>query len=348
MRDCKVLLTCTGGLVSPSQINSLKNNPDSRKVEIIGTDMNEYAIGRHLTEKFYKVPAGDDPIYAEVILGICKGEKINVIFPTSHEEALVLSKNRGLFEDLGTTIATSKYEVLELAFDKAKTYSFLKKHNLLCPEFYVVSSIGEFTNSTEKLGFPEKDVVMKPTLTRGGRGARILTNKNAVEDLLYKKPGSLYVNFHEALKVLENIDEQNFPEIILMEYLPGTYYSVDFLAGNGEALIIVPKTRIVGNPSQTLVGQVKKDDFIEENIRKISKAFGFDYNINIEMKCSEKGIPLPYDINPRVAASVDFCAAAGANLLYYALKMAMGEEMPKVINIKDNLMMIRYLKELYV
>ena len=348
MSDCTVLLTCVGGLISPSQIDSLKNNPDNRKVKIIGTDMNEYAIGQYLTDKFYKVPAGDDHVYVDTILDICEKEKIDVVFPASHEEALTLSKNRKLFEDIGTVIAVSKYEILELAFDKAKTYSFLKKHSLLCPNFYKVKSIDEFINAAEKLGFPQKDIVMKPSLARGGRGARILTNKSVVEYLLYEKAGSLYANFYDIVKTLEDIDEQNFPELIVMEYLPGNYYSVDFLARNGDALIIVPKTRIIGTPSQTLVGQVKKDAFIEENIRKISKAFRFDYNINIEMKCSENGIPLPYDLNPRVAASVAFCAAAGANLIYYALKIALDEKIPENVNIKDGVRMMRYFKELYV
>ena len=120
------------------------------------------------------------------------------------------------------------------------------------------------------------------------------------------------------------------------------------LAKDGDALIIVPKTRIIGTSSQTLVGQVKKDVFIEEYVRKICKVFGFDYNINIEMKCSENGIPLLYDLNPRVAASVAFCTAAGANLIYYALKIALDEKIPENVNIKDGVMMMRYFKELYV
>ena len=56
---------------------------------------------------------------------------------------------------------------------------------------------------------------------------------------------------------------------------------------------------------------------------------------------------LPFDFNPRIAASVAFCSAAGANLIYFALKMALGEEVPKV-EVKDGVMMLRYFKELYV
>jgi carbamoylphosphate synthase large subunit len=69
--------------------------------------------------------------------------------------------------------------------------------------------------------------------------------------------------------------------------------------------------------------------------------------VNIEFACDKKGVPLPFDLNPRVAASVAFCTAAGANLLYYALKMALGEDVPK-LEVKDGVMMLRYFKELYV
>jgi hypothetical protein len=64
------------------------------------------------------------------------------------------------------------------------------------------------------------------------------------------------------------------------------------------------------------------------------------------MGCTASGLPLPFDFNPRVAASVAFCSAAGANLIYFALKMALGEEIPK-IEVKDGVMMFRYFKELY-
>jgi carbamoylphosphate synthase large subunit len=65
------------------------------------------------------------------------------------------------------------------------------------------------------------------------------------------------------------------------------------------------------------------------------------------MGCNDDGVPLPFDFNPRIAASTAFCSAAGANLIYYALKMALGEEVPDV-NVKDKVMMLRYFKELYL
>jgi len=347
MKPVTVLITCAGGVISPSQIGSLRSNPDGRPLRIIGTDMNVPCAGQYLTDKFYQVPSGTDPDYVERICEICSKESVNVLFPASHEEALILTKNTELFKNIGTTIAVSKADVLELSFNKKCAFQELKQKGLPCPEFQVVKNLGEFKDAAAELGIDKRNLVMKPVLTRGGRGARILTKKNTVHSLLNEKPGRLEAGYDEIVRTLSRLGENDFPELILMEYLPGTIYSVDFLARDGKALIIVPKVRIIGNASQTIVGMVKRNPLVEETVARISEAFGFDYNVNFEMGCNAEGTPLPFDFNPRIAASVAFCTAAGANLIYYALKMALGEEVP-IVEVKDKVMMFRYFKELYV
>jgi carbamoyl-phosphate synthase large subunit len=303
--------------------------------------------GQYLTDKFYQVPHGNDPEYVEKLVEICSKESVNVVFPASHEEALALTRNIELFKKIGTTVAVSKPEVLELSFNKKFAFQKLKENGLPCPEFRIVKNLAEFEDAAAELGIDARKLVMKPVLTRGGRGARILTKKSMSDYLLNQKPGYLETNYDEIVRTLSGLEEDDFPELILMEYLPGTIYSVDFLAKDGKALIIVPKVRIVGNPSQTIVGMVKRNAVVEETVAQISDAFGFDYNVNIEMGCNAEGLPLPFDFNPRIAASVAFCTAAGANLIYYALKLALGEKLPTV-EVKDKVLMLRYFKELYI
>jgi carbamoyl-phosphate synthase large subunit len=74
--------------------------------------------------------------------------------------------------------------------------------------------------------------------------------------------------------------------------------------------------------------------------------FDFSFMQNYEMKLNERGQPLIYDINPRGGASVALCAAAGVNIPYYAVKMAIGETVPRV-DIKDRVKMIRFYDEYY-
>jgi len=347
MHSITALITCAGGVISPSHIQSLRSNPENRQIKIIGTDMHVPCIGQCLSDKFYQVPPGDSPNYLEKMIDICSKESVDVLFPASHEEAIVLSKNRELFKKNGTVVAISKYNVLEKAFNKKQAYQTLMNNNLPCPDFRVVSSLKEFEAASNSLGIGEKKIVMKPILSRGGRGTRILTTEKLANHLLNDKPGYLEANYSEILNMLSTLDENNFPELILMEYLPGTIFSVDFLAKNGKALMIVPKVRVCGSASQTIVGRVKRDPLLEDTIGKICRVFGFDYTINIELGCNDAGVPLPFDFNPRVAASVAFCAAAGANILYYALKLALNEEVPEV-TVKDNVLMMRYFKEQYL
>ncbi len=347
MKRVTVLITCTGGVISPSHISSLRENPDGRPLKIVGTDMTVPCVGQQLADKFYQVPSGSSPDYVARLLDICSRESVDVIFPASHEEALALTSHRAAFDKTGIVIAASRYEVLELAFNKNRAYQKLKDVGLPCPEFRTVKSLGAFKEAAVELGIDRKKIVMKPVLTRGGRGARILTKESTAKSLLNEKAGYLEANYNDVLRMVAELDGPSFPELILMEYLPGTIYSVDFLAKNGKALIIVPKVRVVGNPSQTIVGVVRRNSVVEETTARISEVFGFDYNVNIEMGCNAEGVPLPFDFNPRIAASVAFCSAAGANLIYYALKMALGEEVPEV-KVKDNVMMLRYFKELYV
>ena len=347
MEKTTVLVTCVGTVTSPSHIDSLRRNPEGRSLRIIGVDMTTPCIGQYITDKFYLVPPGLSPDYLNKILEICSEESVEVLFPASHEEALILAKNRDLFQKIGTTIVISKPEVLELAFNKKLAYRKLQVNNLPCPRFRIVSSVPELEEAATDLGIDQHNLVIKPIMSRGGRGTRILTKKNSANSLLNEKPGTLIANYSSIITTLKELNPDIFPELVLMEYLPGQIYSVDFLAKNGKTLAIVPKVRIIGNPSQTIVGMVQRSTSIENMIKKISGVFKFDYTVNIELGTSLDGRVLPFDLNPRLGASTAFCSAAGANLIYYALKMALGESVP-TLEVKDKTMMIRYFKEHYV
>src|SRR5512137_1095901 len=122
MKPVTALLTCCGGVISPSQMDSLRNNPDSRTVRIIGTDMTVPCSGQYLADKFYAVPPGDAPGYVERLRDICIKESVDVVFPASHEEALTFAENRRVFEENGTMIAISQHAVLELTCNKKSAF----------------------------------------------------------------------------------------------------------------------------------------------------------------------------------------------------------------------------------
>ena len=154
-------------------------------------------------------------------------------------------------------------------------------------------------------------------------------------------------NLNSILEMFSKINDNNFPELIAMEYLTGEYYSVDVLSENGNIIYAVPKKRIRGNASNTVIGQVDLNHNVLEQAKKACNIFGFNFLQNYEMKMNEDQQPLIYDINPRGGASIAFCKAAGVNLMYYAIKMALGEEFPRNNKIRNNVKMIRVYHEYY-
>jgi carbamoyl-phosphate synthase large subunit len=346
MKDLIILRTACNGLVSPSQIKSLRA-VDERDIRIIGTDANELGAGAELVDDFFVVPMAGEPEFVDQIMTICEENNVDAVIPASDEEVLRLSSEKEKFEKIGTKLVANDQTVVDKAGDKGKFLQFLSDKNLPCAEFRLPSTITEFRSAVHELGYPEHPVVMKPRLARGNRGMRIIQSDiNKGDLLLNKKSGHPYATLDDIVEALNSPELDSFPEIVAMEFLPGEEYSVDILAENGTPVITVPKKRVETAPGLSVIGEVDLNETIIEQVKNISNEFGFDYNINIQLRESRNGHFYPYEINPRIAASIDAARRAGANLLYFGIKLALEENVPDV-DITDGLQMIRYYEEYY-
>jgi carbamoyl-phosphate synthase large subunit len=115
-----------------------------------------------------------------------------------------------------------------------------------------------------------------------------------------------------------------------MEDLPGVEYSCDVLTKSGKTLVIVPRTRVQLRAGINDIGVVEKNKTVEKIIKKVIKVLKTDYSINVQLKFSEDGTPKIEEINPRLSGTVVLCTMAGVNLPYLSVKMALGEEIPRV------------------
>ena len=335
-----ILLTCVGGLVAPGIIDNLRQLPEVSR--IIGTDLFEGAIGFYMVDEGYVVPRGDSPEYIHVLSDIIKREAVDVVIPCSDEEVLTLSRYKESFDGKGTAILCYPYNITSIAIDKGSMLTFLQEQGVPVPRFYLPQDTAELVQAAKKLGYPSKPVVVKPRLGRGGRGFKILQEE---VDVLGSRDSQVMrlewfvdaVQQHEPLKV------------VLMEYLPGDDYSVDVLADKGRLLFIVPRKRIKAILGPSQLGEVFWNQEIVDLVKLVVKTFGFDSNVNIQLRYSEPPniYPKVYEINPRVSGTIVAGTAAGIDLLDYGIKHALGLELPKGIFPRP-VKMIRYLKEFYV
>ncbi len=339
MKVC-VLLTSVGGLVSPGIIENLRSLPEVSR--IIGVDASADAIGFYMVDKDYVVPMGNDPEYMAVIYDIVKREKVNIIIPCSDEEVFTLSCHKESLRKEGIAVLCPEHEIVATAIDKGCMLDFAKEHNLPVPNFFLAASVDEAVQAVEKLGYPSKPVVVKPRRGRGGRGFRVLREDVDILSTRYSHEMKLSW-FMEAVKQQESL------EIVLMEYLPGEDYSVDVLADNGHLWFVVPRKRIKAILGPSQLGVVAWNQEVVDIVQLIVKAFGFDSNVNIQLRYSTDHKPLVYEINPRISGTIIAGASAGVDLLREGIRYALGLKPSIAFMSKPrSLKMIRYLKEYFV
>ena len=68
MRSITVLVSAAGAPGTAALLRGLRENGE-REVRLVGTDMSERSVGRHLCDAFHLVPAGADPAFADALNG---------------------------------------------------------------------------------------------------------------------------------------------------------------------------------------------------------------------------------------------------------------------------------------
>ena len=75
-----ILVTACGAPGAARLLRALRDNGE-RKVRLVGVDMSERAIGRHLCDAFHLVPPGADPTFPDALLKLVEQEGVDVVLP---------------------------------------------------------------------------------------------------------------------------------------------------------------------------------------------------------------------------------------------------------------------------
>lgn len=346
LKIIRVFITGAGAPGAPGIIKSLRKVTE-RKIEILGGDANlGNSVGAGLLDKSFQIPFAESPDFIEKVLQLCINEKIDVVIPLVTRELLVFALSKKLFEENNIYISVSDPKPLEIANNKYLLMNFCRENKIPVPDFYPVHSVSEFRNAAEKLGYPERKICFKPPVSNGLRGFRIIEDgQDRLYSLMNEKPNNIYISFNEFVSICEA--GKSFPELIVMEYLPGDEYSVDVLADNGKFISAIPRSRDHIKMGISFVGTVIEDNEIIGYSKRVVEGLRLNGNIGLQFKRDSKGIPKIIESNPRVQGTIVLCTAAGANMVYEAVKIGIGEK-PGITEIKWGLKMIRYWDELFL
>ena len=238
MDKIRVLMTGAGAPGAAGIIRCLKM--DSRISLIVG-DANPEAVGRFLNDEFVDLPLASKSEFVERLLQIAIENRVDVVFPLVTRELFKLAGEKELFRQHGIRVIVSDFESLKIANDKSALVSHLNSRGILVPEFRIVNDLKEMEGAVMALGYPANNVVVKPSISNGSRGVRVLSELNdEYEILLNTKPSSLYSRFDKIKTALLG---KPFPEYLVSEYLPGDEFTVDTLVFDGVPHCIIPRRR---------------------------------------------------------------------------------------------------------
>tara|TARA_B100000787_G_C16149603_1_gene275945 strand:- start:138 stop:1163 length:1026 start_codon:yes stop_codon:yes gene_type:complete len=337
-----ILMTGAGAPGGPGIIKCLKEIPNSK---LIVGDADDMASGKFLNDSFVLLPKAKDDNFIHKVLSICKEMEIDLIFPLVTMELFKFSKNRDIFERNNIKIIVSDFANLSIANNKSALYKHLAKKEVATPMFRVVKNYEEFYKAKEEVKSVTSSYCLKPSISNGSRGVRLVDDEINEYDLLFnEKPNSLYITDEKINTILK---ENSFPELLIAEILPGNEYTIDTIVdNNGNPILILPRLRTKTNGGISVAGKFEKHIKIIDYCDKIIRSLKLLGPIGIQVKEDKFGEFKILEINPRIQGTSVAALGVGINLPKLAVESFLGINYT-IPEIKWNTEFIRYYEELF-
>ncbi len=311
MRAITVLLTASGSPGTAALVRALKGNGE-REVRLVGVDMSERSVGRHLCDAFRVVAPSGDPLFIPSLLEIIEQEQVDLVLPQTSYDLPPLAAAR---ENFPVPVLVSSPETVRRSNDKAETYSLLRYLGVTAPDFRRARGGPAVEAAARELGYPDRDVAVKPIFSSGSRGFRILSaGADRHEQLLANRPGVAEALRLEELVELLGDDET---ELLVMELAEGGERTIDGIADGRRIVLGHPKTRESMRAGLAMYFVTLADDALMDLAKRIVAALEIEHFFNIQL-VGEHVI----EVNPRISTIV---YQDDLNIPYLGVKRALGE-----------------------
>lgn len=285
---------------------------------VVATDASELGPAIYDADKYYIVPPITKSGYIDIILDICKKEKISGVLSLIDPELSLLAENKERFDALGVTIIGSTYDLCEMALDKMQMYKWLKRHGYNCArswmnkeEFYRAVDAGEVT-------YP---VFVKPYRGSASISISKVYDKETV-DLLFA---------HED-------------DLMIQEFLDGQEIGADVYIDliSGEVVSIFTKKKIKMRAGETDKAVSFKDPELFALIEKFVLEAGYRGQIDIDI-FEINGEYYISEVNPRFGGGYPHAYESGCDHMKLILNNLKGIANEKNIGAyEDGIYMMKY------
>lgn len=309
----RVLVTGAGGAAGVAVIRSLAQRDD---VEVFAADMDGWAAGLYLVpaERRRLVEPGRSPEFVPGLAALVAADAIDVVISTVDVELATLADRRD--ELAPAVLAAPSAETLAVTLDKLALAERCSP-TLRVP---VTRAAGPDALAVD-WEFP---VFAKPRSGAGGRGARVVPDRAALE----------------ALPVDEGL--------LVQELLPGDEYSVDVIAdADGRVVAAVPRTRTRVDSGVSIAGRTVHDPELEEQAAAVARAIGLVGVANVQLRRDREGRAALLEVNPRFPGALPLTIAAGVDIPSLVVDLYTGVPLPERLAFRE-LATVRFLEDVIV
>jgi len=313
-----VLITGAGAGGAVQIIQSLRKGLPG--VRIIGVDAADLATGRYFSDSYYVVPMAYETSYVNVLLDICKQEKVQVALISVDEEIAVLVKNKARFAGVGTELALAEPESVLLCLDKSKLHAALSGKGIPLPKTWLLEQF-DYSDDCQ--------YVVKPRSGRGSRGIYCIERKSELKYLKSKLPPKDY---------------------LVQQRICGQEYTVDVLKNRqGEFLATIPRIRLETDSGLSVKGRTVFHKELIEKSQLVMNILGLWGAANIQWIIDNAGAPWLIEVNPRLAGTVILSVAAGVNIPAELVKLFSSKDYRgQAASFRDGVLMLRYWQAIFV
>lgn len=255
---------------------------------IVAADASNLAPAIYEADRYYNVPPITAPGYIDIILDICRKEDIKGVLSLIDPELSLLAANHKRFEEIGTTVIGSSYELCEMALNKMYMCEWLRAHGFQCADSWIWKE--DFYSAVEE-GKASYPVFVKPYCGSASIGISKAYDKETVE-FLYSH-------------------EQN---LMIQEYLVGQEIGADVYADliTGEVVSIFTKKKLKMRAGETDKAVSFKDQALFNLIEEFVKEAGFRGQIDIDI-FEFDGTYYISEVNPRFGGGYPHAYEAGCD-----------------------------------
>lgn len=285
---------------------------------VVAADMSKMAPAIYEADRFYLVPRITEKGYIDLILEICRVEKIDGVLSLIDPELSLLAKHRDDFAAVGTTVIGSSYELCERAMDKMQMYQWLHVNGYPCAKSYMDKETFFADVDAGLIGYP---VFVKPV-----RGSASI----AISKVYDRETLELLFTHSDNLMIQEYLDGQEI----------GADVYIDMLSG--ETVSIFTKKKLVMRAGETDKAVSFRDERLFALIERFCRESGWRGQIDIDI-FDVDGAYYISEVNPRFGGGYPHAYECGCDHMQMIVNNLNGQENKRRIGIyKSDVCMMKY------